>query len=129
MEQHVATEKSFVSSLRQLLISGRYKQTRKAAKLLANYWAAIRTNIPEAFAEPKKYLLQRTPGMFAFNFFIAPAFFAKTRSVARFEAELSGLKKLGSAFWRRTNKRVARKFGTGMAGYANLAEYLRREVL
>src|SRR6266403_451674 len=38
LEQHVATEKSFVSSLRQLLISGRYKQTRKAAKLLANYW-------------------------------------------------------------------------------------------
>jgi DGQHR domain-containing protein len=129
LEQHVATEKSFVSSLRQLLIAGRYKQTRKAAKLLANYWAAIRANIPEAFAEPKKYLLQRTPGMFAFNFFIAPAFFAKSRNVAKFEAELSGLKKLGSAFWRRTNKRGARKFGTGMAGYANLAEYLRREIL
>jgi DGQHR domain-containing protein len=129
LEQHIATEKSFVSSLRQLLISGRYKQTRKAAKLLANYWGAIRSNIPEVFAEPKKYLLQRTPGMFAFNFFIAPAFLARNRNVAKFEKELAGLKKLGAAFWRRTNKRGARKFGTGMAGYANLAEYLKREVL
>jgi DGQHR domain-containing protein len=129
MEQHVATEKSFVSSLRQLLISGRHKQTRKAAKLLANYWSAIRANIPEAFAEPKKYLLQRTPGMFAFNFFIGPEFLAKNRNPARFEAQLSGLKKLGAAFWRRTNKRGARKFGTGMAGYANLADYLKREIL
>jgi DGQHR domain-containing protein len=129
LEQHVATEKSFVSSLRQLLISGRYKQTRKAAKLLANYWSAIRANIPEAFAEPKKYLLQRTPGMFAFNFFIGPEFLAKNRNVNKFEGQLSGLKKLGAAFWRRTNKRGARKFGTGMAGYANLAEYLKREVL
>jgi len=129
LEQHVATEKSFVSSLRQLLISGRYKQTRKAAKLLANYWSAIRANIPEAFVEPKKYLLQRTPGMFAFNFFMGPEFLAKNRNAARFEDELSGLKKLGAAFWRRTNKKGARKFGTGMAGYANLADYLKREIL
>lgn len=128
LEQHVATEKSFVSSLRQLLISGRYKQTRKAAKLLANYWSAIRTSIPEAFAEPKKHLLQRTPGMFAFNFFIAPEFLAKNGNVSKFEHKLSGLKKLGPEFWRRSNKKGARKFGTGMAGYANLADYLKREL-
>jgi DGQHR domain-containing protein len=129
LEQHVATEKSFVSSLRQLLISGRYKQTRKAAKLLGNYWAAIRSNIPEAFAEPKKYLIQRTPGMFAFNFFIAPMFLGKNKNPSKFEKELSGLKKLGPDFWRRSNKKGARRFGTGMAGYANLADYLKREAL
>jgi hypothetical protein len=67
--------------------------------------------------------------MFAFNFFIGPEFLAKNRNAARFEDELSGLKKLGAAFWRRTNKRGARKFGTGMAGYANLADYLKREIL
>jgi hypothetical protein len=129
LEEHVATEKSFVSSLRQLLISGRYKQTRKAAKLLASYWSAIKANIPEVFAEPKTHLLQKTPGMFAFNFFIGPAFLARNKNPAKFERQLAGLKTLGPAFWRRSNKRGARKFGTGMGGYANLADYLRREIL
>ena len=99
------------------------------AKLLASYWGAIRANIPEAFVEPKKHLLQKTAGMFAFNFFIAPEFLAKNRNPAKFEHKLSGLKKSGVAFWRRSNKRGARKFGTGMAGYANLADYLKREIL
>jgi len=127
LEQHIATEKSFVSSLRQLLISGRYRQPRKAARRLANYWSAIRENIPEAFDEPKRYLLQKTPGMFAFNFFIAPSILKYTDRT--FVKKLSGLRKLGVSFWRRTNKRGARRFGTGMGGYSNLADYLKNEVL
>ncbi len=57
LDQHIATEKSFVSSLRQLLIGGKYKQPRKAAKKLASYWSAIRENVPEPFDDPKRYLL------------------------------------------------------------------------
>lgn len=128
MEQHVATEKSFVSSLRQLLISGRYKQPRKAAKKLASYWSAIRENIPEAFDEPKRFLIQKTPGMFAFNFFIAPGILGKFNEKS-FVKALGGLKRLGPGFWRRSNKRGARRFGTGMGGYSNLSEYLKNEVL
>lgn len=128
LEQHIATEKSFVSSLRQLLMAGRYKQPRKAAAKLASYWSAIRENIPEAFEEPKRFLLQKTPGMFAFNFFIGPAILAKSTE-RRFVKDLAGLKRLGANFWRRSNKRGARRFGTGMAGYSNLAAYLKTEVL
>jgi DGQHR domain-containing protein len=128
LDQHIATEKSFVSSLRQLLIGGKYKQARKAAKKLASYWSAIRENVPEPFDDPKRYLLQKTPGMFAFNFFIGPAILSNS-SERRFVKDLGGLKRLGASFWRRSNKRGARRFGTGMAGYSNLAEYLKTEVL
>ena len=127
-EVHIATEKSFVSSLRQLLIGGRYKQPGVAAKKLAAYWSAIRENIPEVFEEPKRYLIQKTPGMFAFNFFIAPTVLHKFNE-RRFAKALSGLKRLGPSFWRRSNKRGARRFGTGMGGYANLADYLRNGIL
>lgn len=127
-EQHIATEKSFVSSLRQLLITGRYKQPRKAARRLAAYWSAIRESVPEAFEEPKRYLIQKTPGMFVFNFFLGPSLLAKTKD-RDFMHRLHGLKRLGAGFWRGSNKRGARRFGTGMAGYSNLAEYLKTEVL
>jgi DGQHR domain-containing protein len=128
LEEHIATEKSFVSSLRQLLIAGRYKQHRKAAKKLAAYWSAIRENIPEAFQDPKRHLLQKTPGMFAFNFFIGPTILSSC-SERHFAKHLAGLKRLGASFWRRSNKRGARRFGTGMAGYSHLAEYLKNDVL
>lgn len=128
VHQHIATEKSFVNSLRQLLIAGRYKQPRKAAKKLAAYWSAIQTNIPEAFQEPRRFLIQKTPGMFAFNFFLAPTVFA-TYKEHEFAKALKGLQKLGPNFWRGSNKRGARRFGTGMGGYANLSDYLKSEIL
>jgi len=127
LEDHIATEKSFVNSLRQLLIGGQYKQPNVAAKKLAAYWFAIRENIPEAFEQPKQYLIQKTPGIFAFNFFIAPMVLHKFDE-KRFSMALRGLKRLGANFWRRSNKRGARRFGTGMGGYSNLAGYIKSEI-
>lgn len=127
LQSHIATEKSYVSSLRQLLIAGRYKQPRKLARRLGIYWSAIKENIPEAFDEPKRYLLQKTPGMFAFNFFLAPSILARNND-KKLAKRLGGLKRLGAAFWRRSNKRGARRFGTGMGGYSNLAEFLKKEL-
>ncbi|MFZ0736252.1 MAG: DGQHR domain-containing protein [Candidatus Acidiferrales bacterium] len=128
LHQHIATEKSFVNSLRQLLIAGRFKQPRKVARKLAEYWNGVRENIPQAFEDPRRYLLQKTPGMFAFNFFLAPTIFARFHE-DDFEKGLRGLKRLGPEFWRRTNKRGARRFGTGMGGYANLSQFLKTEIL
>jgi DGQHR domain-containing protein len=125
LQSHIATEKSFVNSLRQLLIGKRVGHPRRIAKRLAKYWSAVRTNVEEPFKDPKRYLIQKTPGMFAFNFFLAPAFFAKHREKKYLKA-LSGLKRLGPQFWRRLNKRGARRFGTGMAGYANLAMHVKK---
>ena len=125
LEAHIATEKSFVSSLRQLLISGKFKQPRRTAKKLGAYWSAIRDIIPEAFQEPKRYLIQKTPGMFAFNFFIAPILLTRYEE-KDFPRKLQGLRNLGPDFWRRRNKRGSRRFGTGMGGYANLADHVKK---
>jgi len=123
-QAHIATEKSFVPSLRQIFIQGKFKQPRKVAKKLAAFWAAIRDTCPEPFREPKQHLLQKTPGMFAFNFFIAPIFLRR-HDTRNFRRKLSGLKDLGPNFWRRRNKSGAKRFGTGMGGYANLAAHVK----
>lgn len=122
---HIATEKSFVPSLRQLFIVGKFKQPHRIAKRLASYWCAIQRNIPEAFHEPKKYLLQKTPGMFVFNFFIAPVFLKRFQD-KDFERRLQGLQRLGADFWRGSNKKGARRFGTGMGAYAELADHIKK---
>ncbi|NDQ58366.1 MAG: DGQHR domain-containing protein [Acidipila sp.] len=124
---HVATEKSFVSSLRQLLIAGKYKQPHQVAKRLANFWSAIRENVPEAFDDPRRYMIQKTSGMFAFNFFIAPLFFSKYED-KEFAKRLAGLKRLKADFWKRSNKRGARRFGTGIGGYSNLAQFVQKHL-
>lgn len=121
---HVATEKSFVSSLRQLLITGKFKQPHKIAKKLAKFWSAVRENIPEAFEEPNRYLIQKTSGIFAFNFFIAPTFINKYKE-KDFVKRLQGLKDLGSDFWIRSDKKGSKRFGTGMGGYSNLSDYIK----
>jgi len=121
---HIATEKSFVSSLRNLLIRGKRKRHQQLAKRLARFWSAVEENVPEAFKEPRRYLIQRTPGMFAFNFFIAPTVLHKCKD-NELVKRLSGLKRLGPSFWKRRNKKGARRFGTGMAGYSNLADHVK----
>lgn len=124
---HIATEKSYVTSLRQLLITGKYKQPHKLAKRITKFWNAIRENIPDAFSDPRHYLIQRTSGMFVFNFFIAPAILNKYKD-KDFVKKLKGLKILGAEFWKRSNKNGARRFGTGMGGYSNLAEYVKEHI-
>jgi hypothetical protein len=123
--QHIGTETSFVSSLRNLFIGTRSKKPSKIAKDLALFWTAIEDAIPKAFQEPRHYLIQKTPGMFTFNFYIAPVAFAKWRA-SEFPQRLANLQELGPDFWRRNNKRGARRFGTGMGGYANLANHVRK---
>lgn len=124
LERHIATEKSFVSSLRQIFIAGKIKNSHNLAKRLAKLWWAIRLNIPEAFHEPNKYLIQKTHGMYSINFFIAPIIMRKYKD-AQFEKVFLPLQKLGAEFWRRSNKKGAHSFGTGMAGYSNLADYIK----
>lgn len=124
LQTHIATEKSFVPSLRPFFVIGKSKQPKKIAKRLAAFWSAIEDNVPKGFDDPKKFLIQRTPGLFTFNFFIAPGFLHKFKD-NEFADKLSGLQKLGWEFWKRSNKTGARRFGTGMGGYAELAEHVK----
>jgi DGQHR domain-containing protein len=128
MPLHIATEKSFVQSLRQIAIPGRLGKPESVSHKLAEFWTAIREQIPDAFENPRPYLIQKTPGMFAFNSFIAPIFLARY-PMKDFRKKLAGLKKLGAGFWRGKNKHGARRFGTGMAGYANLASHIKKQII
>lgn len=127
LERHLATEKSFVASLRQLFIGGKNKNPHKVAKRLAKLWWAISENVPEAFKEPKKYLIQRTHGIYAINFFLAPIILRKYKD-SEFVKAFSPLKKMGSNFWRRSNKKGAHRFGTGMSGYSNLVDFIKEHL-
>ena len=91
---------------------------------MAKLWWAIKENVPEPFENPKRFLIQKTTGIYAINFFIAPILFARFKD-AQFRSALRGLSKLGPNFWLRKNKSGARRFGTGMSGSSNLAQHLR----
>jgi len=130
----VATEKSFVPSLKWLLTSPGNKKKKPAylAKYLAIYWEAIRFNIPKAFETPRGYLIQKTPGYMAFHK-IAPIVLRKYK-----KPTLSQLKKLftplgndpslGTRFWDRKNLKGAKRFGNGQGAYHLLAMELKAKL-
>lgn len=130
-----ATEKSFVPSLAWLLrpadMQGHSPQ--RTAEFLADFWEAIREQIPDAFGEPKRYLIQKTHGYMAFHR-LAPILYRKTRNMSRdarrrkLKRSFAPLARLGAAFWKTTNRRGAKRFGTGQGGYANLAQFLHEQL-
>ena len=42
----------------------------RLSDILVAYWRAIRNVVPEAFEEPKDFVIQKTPGMFALHFLL-----------------------------------------------------------
>jgi DGQHR domain-containing protein len=129
--EHIATEKSFVPSLRWLLTSpkAKRKSATALAKFLARFWEGIRANVPQPFQQPRSYIIQKTPGYMALHR-LAPIVYRKhpTGSVAtyaRLFRPLSG-PRFGGKFWERRNPRGAKRYGTGQSGYANLALDLQR---
>lgn len=136
MREHIATEKSFVPSLKWLLTAPGIKQKSAThlARFLANYWEGVRLNMPVAFETPRSYLIQKTPGYMAFHR-LAPIIYRKTmrqkRSVATFKKlfkPLSDNKKYGAKFWYGRNKDGAKRYGTGQSAYANLAIDLKKRL-
>lgn len=131
--QHIATEKSFVPSLRWLLTAPRAKSksAAKLAKFLARFWEGIRTNMSEAFQQPRSYLIQKTPGYMAFHR-LAPIVYRKypNGSAAKY-AKLFGRlssSRFGARFWEKKNLRGAKRYGTGQGAYGTLALDLRNHL-
>jgi hypothetical protein len=135
MNVHVATEKSFVPSLRWLLAApeARSASVISLARFLAAFWSAVEKTAPEAFAEPSRYLLQRTPGFMSLHR-IAPIVYREVHHLAptaarrKLDRLLGPLASRGSKFWKKSNKQGARRFGTGQLGYANLFEALLEDL-
>lgn len=129
--EHIATEKSFVPSLRWLLTSpsAKRKSATALAKFLARFWEGIRANVPEPFQQPRSYIIQKTPGYMALHR-LAPIVYRKhpSGSVATYARLFRPLSRprLGAQFWERRNLRGAKRYGTGQSGYANLAVDLQQ---
>lgn len=128
---HVATEKSFIPSLRWLLAAPetKRKSPRQIAEFLALFWNSIQETIPEAFDEPRRFLIQKTPGYMSLHR-IAPIVYRRVHQLPPVRAErqvkriMSKLSARGAGFWSNRNSKGAKRFGTGQGGYGNLAIYL-----
>lgn len=102
----VMSQKSKTESLKRIIdgvLTGVDATTVAAA--VSNFWSALRHHMPDAFAEPKKYVLQKTTGVFAWNEVAAEYFRRRMMSdrdlsVARAVAELGQLGEyVDSRYW------------------------------
>jgi len=131
--QHIATEKSFVPSLRWLLTTPRAKRKSATtlARFLAGFWEGIRINMPEPFQQPRSFLIQKTPGYMAFHR-LAPIVYRKFPhgSAATYARLFHRLRapRFGAHFWERKNLRGAKRYGTGQGAYATLAVDLQNHL-
>ncbi|MCX6998247.1 MAG: DGQHR domain-containing protein [Kiritimatiellaeota bacterium] len=107
LRDHIATEKSFVPSLKWLLTAprSRNKSAILLARFLGNFWQGIRANAPEAFATPRAYLIQKTPGYMAFHRLTPIAFrkwgAASAEKYTKIFRPLSTTEGMGSKVWER----------------------------
>ena len=65
----IIKQKSFTDSLAPILTHEEFKDQDVSvlSKILNNYWNAIKRLLPEAFENPKDYLVQKTTGAFVFH--------------------------------------------------------------
>ena len=124
----VAKETSFVTSLKPVLntpLLSRAAEDR-VAELLSWYWQGLAELWKEAFADPKAYVVQKTPGLFSLHS-IAPDVFELARQVG--DLSKNGIAQVlkdldvDSDFWHKANG-TAGQFGS-MKGFGILAEELR----
>jgi len=123
LRTHTITERSFYRSLlpamRVPMI--RRSEAKDAERVLSNYWNAIRDLIPEAFASPDRYLVQKTVGAYTMHL-VFPYVFDHCLRQGSYSMEtfLEILKGTGinSDEWR---KEIAGAYG-GMQGFKRLAE-------
>ncbi len=73
----VATEASFSASLRPILTSelaDRLVDDKELVGVISNFWAALSELMPTAFKDPKKHVVQKTPGLYTLHM-VAPLVF------------------------------------------------------
>jgi DGQHR domain-containing protein len=107
----IVSQKSMTESLKQITSSVlRGVDAVTVAAAVNNFWEALRTHMPEAFAEPKGYVLQKSNGVFVWNE-VASEYFRRRMisdrdlSTARAVSELAQLEDhVDSEFWATRSK-------------------------
>lgn len=125
----IVSQRSFTESLKPVfdgVLQGQSSDT--VASALNNYWQALRNLMPDAFEEPKNYVLQKSIGVFAWNKVAAHVFVACLRggndfSVEKMEKILSQVGDYTeSGFWYNKKHGGEAPNYSGMAGFAALAQ-------
>ncbi len=120
---HTITERSFHRALLPVvrIPSLRRSDPKRAASIIANYWNALRDLMPEAFADPRRYLIMRTVGAYTMNIVLPHVFDICLRRDSFSQANfLEVMLKTGidSEDW----TREAAGSYAGMVGFQRLAE-------
>jgi len=124
----VVAQKSFTDSLEPVLKDSYFqgKDARIIAAALRNYWAAIRDLCPQAFEEPREFVLQRTSGVKVLH-----KVFTRVSELCidnhgnrvltpdAIREVLAGLSQMDSTYW--GNNGEAGRRGTGNKGVTLLA--------
>jgi len=130
---HIIKEVSFSTSLKPV-VSGTSILSKlhvdQVAELLARYWRALETLMPEAFRDPDKYVIQKTPGVFSLHS-VFPLAFELARqqgqniTVDSFAEVLRPMVEAenGAEFWEKDNEDGAAQYGS-MKGFRILTNKL-----
>jgi DGQHR domain-containing protein len=64
----IASEGSFSTSLRPFLVMfGKNKSDEVLTEWVKSFWNALKELMPEAFEDPKEYVIQKTPGIYSLH--------------------------------------------------------------
>ena len=131
----IIRETSFVTSLKPVLQASLFARSKdeQVVEYLAMYWNALAKIWQEAFADPAKYVIQKTPGVFSLHA-IAPEVFELARDEGSINETTLGkaIKSLSEQFdsdyWLGgEDGNGAGQYG-GMKGFKQLAEDLREHL-
>lgn len=126
---HIIEQRSMVTSLKPVLRVTEGIEADIVAKILGNYWQALKELFTPAFEQPHDYLIQKTLGLFVFHM-LFPRVFALCGGDYRKEKMKEILKKLEISYqsWHKNGE--YKPYG-GMKGFNYLAlsleEYLEDE--
>lgn len=132
---HVVRELSFSNSLGRLIKDPflRRYDPKQIASWLIEFWAAWQELVPEAFEDPKKYVLLKTPGIFSQHYLAGDIFgFCLAEGINIERKEIKGiLNNLGEyakpRYWEADNPEGAAAFGS-MKGFSILHELMLEEL-
>ncbi len=130
----IASQRTWTESLKPVLdgILGD-QPSETIARALSNYWRALKKLMPEAFEDPKEYVIQKSTGVFALNEVAAQVFKIAYQEGGDFSVEhlaeilerASDSGKLDAQFWASTKNGGEAPMYAGRGGMATLA----REIL
>ena len=134
-DHHVATEKSFVPSLRPVVSFPPYARLGKQrlAAILAGYWNGIGALFPLAFRNPDDHVIMSVTSYVAFHRLLplviptaknAARPWNTTDAEARTLERLAPLRDLTDSFWDRTANDGAARFGAGFGAGGRLFTFL-----